>query len=98
MSFLTFHTAMFLSAIDSALMTADVFGVEDGKKSYYSKRYGIESRRVSEKLVDCPFRRKSNFVAFCRVDFSTLALIGQVTLAETPHHHHYGKKFEQFEL
>jgi hypothetical protein len=26
MSFLTFHTAMFLSAIDSALMTADVFG------------------------------------------------------------------------
>lgn len=53
MSFLTFHIAIFLSATDSELMTADSctpgVGVE---RRFYVDGKLIESQRVSENLVE----------------------------------------------
>lgn len=58
MSFLTFHTAIFLSAIDSALMTADVFGSWGmGRRVIIAKMWDRVTK--SQRKIDCLFSRKS---------------------------------------
>jgi hypothetical protein len=64
MSFLTFHTAIFLSAIDSALMTSDVFGSRGmGRRVFIAKTWD----RVSEKLI--VFSAENQNRSFCRGRF-----------------------------